>query len=221
MIAATDRQRELVGWSLSILFHAGLLIIGAALLIQPARFHVEPGKTSTEIDFAIELVSVTTPSPPPVPVPPPPVQPMLPPEPVKAEIAPTPEPIALPPPPSPVVQAKPQAPSPPASPKVSPAKETSSAAKGAVQAQPDELHNEPPEYPEESRIAQEQGVVILRVEVTAAGEPASVSMLKSSGFFRLDQAARRAVQHWKFHPGTTAGIPVPSEADVPVHFKLQ
>ena len=146
---------------------------------------------------------------------------MLPPEPVKAEIAPTPEPIALPPPPSPVVQAKPQAPSPPAPTKVSPAKETSSAAKGAVQAQPDELHNEPPEYPEESRIAQEQGVVILRVEVTAAGEPASVSMLKSSGFFRLDQAARRAVQHWKFHPGTTAGIPVPSEADVPVHFKLQ
>jgi protein TonB len=76
-------------------------------------------------------------------------------------------------------------------------------------------------YPEESRIAQEQGIVMLRVEVTAAGEPVSVSILKSSGFFRLDQAARRAVQHWKFHPGMTAGIPVPSEAEVPVHFKLQ
>jgi protein TonB len=106
-------------------------------------------------------------------------------------------------------------------PKASPAKETSSAFKGAVQAQPDELHNEPPEYPEESRAAREQGVVILQVEVTATGEPASLSILKSSGYFRLDQAARRAVQRWKFHPAMTAGIPVSSEADVPVRFKLQ
>jgi protein TonB len=83
------------------------------------------------------------------------------------------------------------------------------------------LHNKPPEYPEESRIAHEQGVVILRVEVTATGEPAAVSILKSSGYFQLDQTARRAVQHWKFHPAMTAGIPVSSEADVPVHFKLQ
>ncbi len=99
--------------------------------------------------------------------------------------------------------------------------ETSSATKGAINAEPDDLHNEPPEYPEESRIAGEQGAVILQVRVTAAGEPASVAILKSSGFFRLDQAARCAVQHWKFHPGILAGTPVASEADVPVHFKLQ
>jgi protein TonB len=61
----------------------------------------------------------------------------------------------------------------------------------------------------------------LRVQVTAAGEPASVNILNSSGFFRLDQAARRAVMDWKFHPGRAAGLPVPSEVDVPVHFKLQ
>jgi protein TonB len=82
------------------------------------------------------------------------------------------------------------------------------------------LHNEPPEYPEESRVAREQGVVILQVEVTAAGEPANVSILQSSGYFRLDQAARHAVQHWKFHPAMTAGIPVSCEADVPVRFEL-
>jgi len=105
--------------------------------------------------------------------------------------------------------------------KASPVKEATSASKGAIQAQPDELHNEPPEYPEDSRATREQGTVIFRVEVTAAGEPATISILKSSGYFRLDQAARRAVQHWKFHPGMTAGIPVSSEADVPVHFKLQ
>ena len=223
MIESMDRQRGLVGWGVSILFHAGLLIFGAALLIQPARFHVEPGKTSTEIEFAIAPAPVVTPPPPPVPmpVPPQPVQPVPAPEPVKVVIAPTPEPVAIPPPPTPIVPAKPQPPRPPAPPKASPVKEEASASKGAIQAQPDELHNEPPEYPEESRAAREQGTVILRVEVTAAGEPANVSILKSSGYFRLDQAARHAVQHWKFHPATTAGISVSSEADVPVHFKLQ
>ncbi|HUB67720.1 MAG TPA: TonB family protein [Candidatus Methylacidiphilales bacterium] len=222
MIASTDRQRELVGWSVSILFHAALLIFGAALLIQPARFHVEPGRTSTEIEFAIAPAPEVTPAPPmPVPVPSPPVQPAPAPEPVKVVIAPTPKPVAIPPPPTPLVSAKPQPPRPPAPPKASPVKEETSASKGAIQAQPDELHNEPPEYPDESRLAHEQGTVILQVEVTAAGEPANVSILQSSGYFRLDQAARRAVQHWKFHPAMTAGIPVSSEADVPVHFKLQ
>jgi protein TonB len=106
-------------------------------------------------------------------------------------------------------------------PKAALANETSTASRGAVEAQPDDLHNEPPAYPEDSRTAREQGVVILRVEVTAAGEPSTVNILKSSGYFRLDQAARRAVQHWKFHPALTAGIAVSSEADVPVHFRLE
>jgi len=226
MIETTDRQRGLVGWSASILLHAGLLIFGVAWLIQPARFHVEAGKTSTEMELTIESVSVPpvtvpAPTPPPVPVPSPPVQPVPLPVPIRPEVAATPEAIFTPPLPSTVVPSKPLSAKPLASPKASPAKETSSASKGAIQAQPDELHNEPPAYPEESRAAREQGVVILRVEVTAAGEPATVSILKSSGYFRLDQAARRAVQRWKFHPALTAGLPVSSEADVPVHFKLE
>lgn len=220
MFESTERQRGLVGWSASILLHVGLSMLGAAWLIQPARFHVEPGKTSTEIDLIFTTAPVPAPTLPPVRpaiVPPPPVQavPIL--KAIKPEVAP----IFMPPRPSVVAPAKPHPRTPSATPKSSPAKETSSATKGAVQAQPDDLHNEPPEYPEESRIAREQGVVILQVEVTAAGEPASVSILKSSGYFRLDQAARHAVEQWKFHPALAAGIPVSSEADVPVHFKLQ
>jgi protein TonB len=53
------------------------------------------------------------------------------------------------------------------------------------------------------------------------GAALSVHILKSSGYFRLDQAARRAVEHWRFHPGMTAGISVSSEADVPIRFTLQ
>ena len=133
----------------------------------------------------------------------------------------TPEPVASPSLPSAAVSPKPPRAQPVAKPKAALARETSSASKGAIQAQPDELHNEPPEYPEESRIAREQGVVILRVQVTAEGEPARIDILQSSGFFRLDQAARQAVRHWKFHPELTAGIPVSSAADVPVRFKLE
>jgi protein TonB len=88
-------------------------------------------------------------------------------------------------------------------------------------AAPDELHNDPPAYSDESRLAHEEGVVILRVEVTADGEAASVTVQKSSGSFRLDQAARQAVKQWRFHPGSLAGVPVPSAVIVPVNFKLE
>ena len=203
MIVASDRQRWLICWSVSFLFHGSLLIFCAAWLIHPPRFHVQAGKTSVEIHLILEpnpipVVAPTT-APPPRLIARSPVQPI-----------PAPQP------------AKPQPPSPPVPRRMAaPVRETSSASSGAVQAQPDDLRNDPPEYPEESRAAREQGTVILRVEVTGAGEPAAVTVLKSSGYFRLDQAARRAVQHWKFHPAMTAGIPVSSEADVPVHFKLQ
>ena len=169
----------------------------------------------------VPVITPSTLSSPSVPVSLPSVQPLLAPKPVKPQATTVPKPIFTSATPSKITPAKLQPAERPAPHKASPAKEPSSAAMGAIQAQPDDLHNDPPEYPEESRIAREQGVVVLRVEVTATGEPAKISLLKSSGFFRLDQAARRAVQLWKFHPATTAGLPVASEADVPVHFKLQ
>jgi len=96
-----------------------------------------------------------------------------------------------------------------------------SASKGALQAQPDKLSNEPPDYPEDARVAREQGVVMLRVRVTAGGEAATVSIQQSSGYLRLDQAALRAVRRWKFHPALAGDEAVASEVEVPVRFKLQ
>jgi protein TonB len=236
-IGSPDRPQEGdVAWIISVLLHIGLLALGVAWLTQPARFYVHSGQTSTELDLL--------PAPAPVPeaaslspqIPEPPVRPA----PTQATSSPLPvvKPVLLSKP-APVAVApkvKPM-PSPPASATAhtarhSPAKRSERSAKttitaasrsspGAIQAQPDDLQNEPPEYPDESRIAHEQGVVILRVEVTAEGAPATVSILQSSGFFRLDQAARQAVRHWKFHPALVAGIPVSSEATVPVRFKLQ
>jgi len=44
-------------------------------------------------------------------------------------------------------------------------------------------------YPSESRVAGEQGVVLLRITVNANGRPSAVSVAGSSGFPRLDRAA--------------------------------
>ncbi len=222
LIEARKRKRWLTCWSISILLHASLCLFGTVWLIRSAHFHVMAGKTSTEISLILEPIPVPViKSSPPTPIPSPSVQPSQASEPILPPIKPIPEPVVTASPAPVIVQAKPQVIKPPAAHKVYSANEASNATKGAVQAEPDDLHNEPPEYPEESRAAREQGVVILRVEVTSAGEPSTVNILKSSGYFRLDQAARHAVQHWKFHPAMTAGIPVSSEANVPVHFKLQ
>ena len=225
MIGAPNRHRWLLCWGASILFHVGILTFGAILLIKAVRFQVEAGKTSTETDLVIEPSPVPAIRPPtiapPTPAPPLPQERPIPAPPSIISIATTGLEHISAPTTSPVTPAKPQPPEPQRKSKAVAPHETSSASKGAVDAQPDELHNEPPTYPEESRADREQGVVILRVEVTVEGEPATVSILKSSGFFRLDQAARHAVQHWKFHPALVGGIPVASNADVPVHFQLQ
>jgi protein TonB len=222
MIESTDRQREAVGWSVSIVVHVGLLILGAAWLIQPARIQVTPGKTSTEIDFAVEapvpvpVTSPPTPAPPPAPVPAPQPKQAVPiAKPVQPKAPAPPQPVVIPPPKTSVAPAKPPHPKPPL------ATQQSSVSNRTIAAQPDELHNEPPEYPNASRAAREEGDVLLKVEVTAAGEPASVTIERSSGYSRLDHAAQHAVQHWKFHPASIAGMPLSSEIFVPVHFKLQ
>jgi periplasmic protein TonB len=228
MIKSTNRQRGAVGWSVSIVFHAGLLIFGAAWLIRPARIQVEAGKSAMEIDFAVEapvpVPVITPPAPtlPPTPVPPPqPVQTVPIAKPVQPEALAAPQPVLIPPPKTSVTPDKPKPPKPAKQPKPELARQKSSIFNGAVAAQPDELHNEPPEYPEASRTAHEEGDVFLRVEVTAAGEPESITIERSSGYSRLDHAAEHAVQHWKFHPATTAGVPVSSEVFVPIHFKLE
>jgi protein TonB len=88
-------------------------------------------------------------------------------------------------------------------------------------AAPDYLHNPPPEYPEEARISHQQGVVLLLVDVSQEGGVLKVSLQRSSGYRRLDEAALRVAKNWKFKPATVAGQPMRSQVEVPVRFKLQ
>jgi periplasmic protein TonB len=80
--------------------------------------------------------------------------------------------------------------------------------------------NRPPAYPDSAKQRGEQGRALLRVEVTADGRAAAVSVLRSTGFARLDQSAVEAVRGWRFLPATRGGRPIAATAEVPVNFEL-
>ena len=87
-------------------------------------------------------------------------------------------------------------------------------------AKPNYLRNPPPKYPAESRKLREEGLVLLKVSVTANGRAADVQLQRSSGFARLDDAALKAVRGWEFNPARAGGTPVACAVEVPVRFGL-
>ena len=83
------------------------------------------------------------------------------------------------------------------------------------------LSNPAPKYPYLARANNEEGRVILRVQVDRKGKTIRVDTHESSGYRRLDRAAKRAVQNWGFEPARVAGIPTEGVAFVPVNFVLK
>lgn len=81
--------------------------------------------------------------------------------------------------------------------------------------------NRKPDYPLAARMRGQQGRVVLRVEVSAAGAPLSVKILSTSGHVILDKAALAAVEEWRFQPATKGGSPVVGAYDVPINFRLE
>lgn len=82
------------------------------------------------------------------------------------------------------------------------------------------LANPAPRYPYMARRRGQEGRVILRVQVNAAGHAEAVSIWQSSGYRVLDDAALDAVRKWRFIPAHRAGKPVSGLVEVPVAFKL-
>ena len=75
-----------------------------------------------------------------------------------------------------------------------------------------------PVYPSESNRRRERGVVLLRVLVDALGRPAEIRVERSSGFTRLDDAARTAVMKAVFRPYEVDGIAQPAQVLIPIEF---
>jgi protein TonB len=89
-----------------------------------------------------------------------------------------------------------------------------------VKANPAYIQNPAPEYPEFARHMRQEGIVILCVDVDGHGKAEKVEIQKSSGYYLLDQAALKAVQHWNFKPGSIDRVPVESTVSIPIRFRL-
>ena len=72
-----------------------------------------------------------------------------------------------------------------------------------------------PPYPTISQENGEEGTVVLKIMVSPEGKVTNVGVAKSSGFARLDRAARNAGKSGRFQPSGW------TEYTVPVSFKLQ
>ncbi len=83
------------------------------------------------------------------------------------------------------------------------------------------LNNPKPGYPSISHRLGEEGVVMLRVYVSAQGTPEQIQLLKSSGFARLDKAAQEAVARWRFVPARQGKIAIAEWVDIPITFQLR
>jgi TonB family protein len=70
-------------------------------------------------------------------------------------------------------------------------------------------YNPPPNYPRQSLIYNQQGVVVLLLKVGADGTPIEAKVMKSSGFPILDENAKRHVlAKWRFYPAMEQGVPI-------------
>lgn len=83
------------------------------------------------------------------------------------------------------------------------------------------LNNPKPAYPNVSRRLGEEGKVVLRVQVDATGHATDIDIKTSSGFPRLDTAAREAVAQWRFVPARRGDEAIAAWVLVPIVFSLE
>lgn len=77
-----------------------------------------------------------------------------------------------------------------------------------------------PRYPPQSRKLREQGLVVLRVLIDERGVACSIEVESSSGYARLDHAAREAVARAAFRPYVEDGQPRRALVLIPIEFSL-
>jgi TonB family protein len=84
---------------------------------------------------------------------------------------------------------------------------------------PRAVYQPSPQFTDKARKAKINGVVLLKVTVTASGDVGNIKVAKGLGY-GLDEKAEEAVRTWKFKPATKDGVPVDYELAVEVDFRL-
>ena len=83
------------------------------------------------------------------------------------------------------------------------------------------ISGEPPRYPTECRRKHEEGTVVLALTLGVDGRVQAISVARSSGHSRLDDAALRAVRKWRWAPTMQEGRPMMVRGQVEIPFVLQ
>lgn len=197
-----------------------VVLVTTSILIPLFLFRFLPD--AQKLSARIEVVNLEMPAPPSPPADPPPASVPQPPAMVHAPVPLVPIPAFNPPilavqaepsPPAPAPAADPAPAAPPAPP--APAKPVSAGDLSASM-----VHAPPPRYPRESRRQREQGAVLLTVLLGTDGSVADISVAKSSGHRRLDDAALSAVRKWRWRPTIRQGQPVQVRGSVEIPFVL-
>ncbi|MBD8052041.1 energy transducer TonB [Limnohabitans sp. JUR4] len=209
-----SRQRKptkhLVGLGLVVLLHLLLLwAINSGL----ARSFVKKLKGPVEA----VLLEEQKPDIPPPPPPPPPKN--LPPPP-PSYVPPVDVPVSAPPAAN-AIAAVSNTPQPPAPPSPAPVVAAPPAAPVRTGAVVNSANCEKPEYPSASRRLEEEGTVSLRFLVGVDGKVIQAEVDKSSGFRRLDEAARAGLAKCQFKPATVDGKPEQAWASMKYTWRLE
>lgn len=85
---------------------------------------------------------------------------------------------------------------------------------------PRALLNPAPTYPSDALARRLEGVVLLQVEVDAAGAVTNIQLVRTSGVKSLDDAALAAVRQWRFLPARDPATP-PRRVNIPIEFVIR
>jgi protein TonB len=200
-----------------ILVHVALVALLVSLDVLPSPL---PSPASV-VTLMVQVIPAAAPAAPEVPKAPEP-------KPVEPRPMPKPRPVASPPPPAPVLAAATETSAPVAEIPIAvpePVVTEPVPAESTPVSQPrfdaDYLANPAPVYPTLSRRLREEGTTMLRVFVEPDGRPGTIELASSSGFSRLDAAAREAVRRWKFVPARRGDENVGAWVLVPLIFNVR
>ena len=207
-----------------VVFHVAVLWGLQNGLLRRAAEIVIPVELLTRI---IEIEPPKVAAPPPAPPPPKPAakipKPQPPPQPLAIR-----EPVPTPTPNAPTGVIEPQPPAPPIAAPVAPAPTPPAPPAAArlveiTQGETEYIRPPRPVYPSLSKRSGESGVVIVAVYYSAAGYAKRAEIFKSSGFERLDRAARDAVMASQVTPFRRAGVNQDTEflLKAPINFVLE
>lgn len=221
---ALPGESPLPFWRRSVALSAVAALHGAALLVA-FGLAVRPELARPLQALSVRLLEVAPTPPRSEPAPAPVKSPVAVPAPTRKPL-PAPPPVIVAAPSAAVAPSFAVAPAAAAHPADAPAapQAPASAARGEARSEArfdaDYLRNPKPVYPPMSRRLGEEGKVVLRVRVSAQGLPLAVEVRQASGYARLDEAARAAVERWRFVPAQQGGEAVEATVLVPLAFAL-